>query len=215
MNLKFTPYKKEYFEQSAMLMSKTWHFNQMLENPKDTSLIYKVYFQESLLESQYTDFIVDENGQVLGYLLASAPNLVTPSSALRSKLSELWLMIELTGHIALGSLGSRQQALATVEAANDLSKETHKDAEQFDSEVVLFFISDELRGQGCGRKLMERYYDFCRRNDICKIFLSTDLACNFGFYDHHGFERHREFHHECLARPEEEYNGFIYSKTIQ
>ena len=215
MNLTCTPYKKEYFEEAARLMSQTWHFNEELENPKDPSLIYKMYFQESLQDSQYTDFIVDENNRVLGYLLASAPTLTTPLTIIKSKILQLGTMIEITGHIALGHLGTRKKALSVIAAADELDKETHKNTEQFDSEVVLFFVSSELRGQGYGQKLMERYYAFCRRNNIRKIFLSTDLGCNFGFYDHHGFTRHREFHHELLSRPEQKYNGFIYSKQIQ
>ena len=64
MNLRFTRYKKEYFEQSANLMSQTWHFNEDLENPRDESLVFKAYFQHSLLESTYKDFLVDKNGRV-------------------------------------------------------------------------------------------------------------------------------------------------------
>ena len=191
MDLKLTPYKKEYFEDASQLMSQTWQFNEVLENPKDPSLIYKIYFQDSLLDSQYSDFIVDENGRVLGYLLATAPTLVTPIANIKSKLMQLRMMIELTGHIALGKLGSRKQAITVMAAADDLNHETHKNTGQFDSEVVLFFVSSELRGRGCGQKLMERYYAFCRKNNIQKIFLSTDLGCNYGFYDHNGFERHR------------------------
>ena len=69
MDLKFTPCKKEYFDQAAALMSQTWNFNEGLDQPKDHSLIFKAYFETSLLDAQYTDFIVDEKNRVLDALL--------------------------------------------------------------------------------------------------------------------------------------------------
>ena len=104
MNLRFTRYKKEYFEQSANLMSQTWHFNEDLENPRDESLVFKAYFQHSLLESTYKDFLVDENGRVLGYLLASTPKKKNSLSArMKSGFQTMQTSMSLLWHLLVGS----------------------------------------------------------------------------------------------------------------
>ncbi|AMO54521.1 hypothetical protein GZ77_23455 [Endozoicomonas montiporae] len=214
MNLRFTRYKQAYFEESAQLMSQTWHFNEGFENPRDESLVFKAYFEHSLLESSYTDFLVDDNDRVLGYLLASTPHHDNLLQRMKVGCRYAKAMLNLSWHFAMGDFGNRQKAWEMFEVQNELDEEIYKDTDSFDSELVLFFLSDELRGQGYGRKLTERYYAFCRQQNIKNIFLFTDLACNVGFYDNNGFKRHRQFHHPYLAKPEQQYNGFIYTRAI-
>ena len=214
MTVSFTPYREEFYIQSCMLMEQTWDLNDWLEDPEDETLIFKHYFESALNYSRYTDFIVSEDGRVMGYLMASDMKNKTLASTMGSGLKNMVTTLTFFKNGILGRMGERGPALAVAQLLCDLDRITYEGDTEYDSEITLFFVGTDLRGQGYGRKLMDRYLDYCKASAIKTIVLSTDLDCNYGFYDHYGFALHRKFHHPLLDKPEEEYNGFIYTLAL-
>lgn len=60
---------------------------------------------------------------------------------------------------------------------------------RFDAELVLFATAPEARGMGVGKTLLSRFNAFLKEQEAQHAFLLTDSFCNFGFYDHLGYER--------------------------
>ena len=214
MRFHFEEYRPAFYQDAACLMASTWKLNEYLKRPKDPELIFQFYFESSLIGSNYTDFVVDYDGRVLGYLMASIPEKASVGSVIREKLRLLKMYGRFCFHFLAGNLGQRKQVLESLALGKSLDDIVYEHEDDYDSEITLFFVSDELRGQGVGRQLMERYLQCCQAQGVKEIFLTTDLACNVGFYDHYGFKLEKAFHHPMLESPEQESNGFIYTMSL-
>ena len=58
------------------------------------------------------------------------------------------------------------------------------------AELENMFVEKKFRGQGIGRKLAERFFDWCRENKVERVSVSTSFANNKGvhFYEKLGFK---------------------------
>ncbi|MCG8481833.1 MAG: GNAT family N-acetyltransferase [Clostridia bacterium] len=215
MQIKYVTYNRKYFYQCARLMDGTWDFLKYFKGIKDKDIVYGAFFEGSLISSTYTDIIVDKNENVLGYLIGSSRKQVTFWRKSIQILVETKFYLKQFKYLLLGKYGDKKTAFEQFKSMMALTNCLERDKKLFDGEVNLFFISPLLRGQGYGKKLMDRFVEYCQLNKINKIFLWTDRGCNFKFYEHYGFELYDQINHQLLAEPEEEYNGFVYSMTLK
>ena len=63
---------------------------------------------------------------------------------------------------------------------NTLKLENHSD--ENDAFINLLAVSPNYQGKHIGRKLIEKYLDKCRKEGVEKVYLWTDLTCNYKFY---------------------------------
>ncbi|SHH35340.1 Acetyltransferase (GNAT) family protein [Clostridium grantii DSM 8605] len=118
-------------------------------------------------------------------------------------------------NLILGNFGDFKTALEFKKNIDSMDKLGESYANEFDSEITLFIISPELRGMGYGIKLMDRYINFCKRNQLNEVFLWTELGCTFTFYEKYGFKLYKKFYHKNLTEGHKlKPNGMIYSYTI-
>ena len=54
-------------------------------------------------------------------------------------------------------------------------------------EVVLLILSSSTKGKGCGRKLLEDFYN--TRNKSLPLIIMSDKDCNYHFYEHLGYKK--------------------------
>ncbi len=80
------------------------------------------------------------------------------------------------------------------------------------AEVLLFTSRRALRGRGMGRMLMDAYMARARQRGARVVFVCTDTALSYHFYEAYGFSRVRSFpmtaYRESL--PGETHQGLIY-----
>jgi predicted GNAT family N-acyltransferase len=214
MKLQFVKYNSIYLKPCARLVSETWALDDELVNASQSRHFFYYYIRNCVYNSIYTDLIVDqETERVLGILFGSDQNHTTCKSSVKNVVNFLTLF----KHIILGHLGQRFVVLKFVKSMLDMDKSIEKYCENFDSELNLFVVSKELQGQGYGRKLMNRYIQFCKsERQINNIFLWTDISCNYGFYEHYGFRLYKQFYDDRLTehcdKRTDKPNGFIYCK---
>ncbi|AHD04440.1 GNAT family N-acetyltransferase [Paenibacillus larvae] len=119
-------------------------------------------------------------------------------------------------YLLRGDFGDRKTALRIRNEHIEVDKLGETTDRPFDSEVNLFIISPELRGMGYGKKLMDRYIEFCKENELHSTFLWTDIGCSYNFYEKYGFKLYKQFFHDCLTESNKKQpNGMIYYLEIE
>ena len=63
---------------------------------------------------------------------------------------------------------------------------------EFDGVLTLFAVKENCRGLGVGTELLSRFSEYLKSKGTKRIYLYTDTTCNYGFYEHKGFERLEE-----------------------
>ncbi|QUH29737.1 GNAT family N-acetyltransferase [Vallitalea guaymasensis] len=205
MKFKFVKYKSSYTLDAAKMMRKTWHYDKCFEGIKDNIYFYKIFFKYSMIASDYHDLIVDENDKLVGILMARSINKKKLS------LNYIGLGINFIFRWLTGEFGKRIQAIKNISIMVKDNEKIMKDVKKYDNEITLFFVDENTRGNGLGKKLMNRYINYCKNQGIRNIILMTDAGCNYGFYEHYGFKRINAIHSDLFAKPEIEYNGFAYA----
>ncbi len=62
-------------------------------------------------------------------------------------------------------------------------------AEAFEGELLFIAVAPELRHQGIGLTLLSSFHKYMLSQNVRQIYLFTDSACDFGFYDRQRFDR--------------------------
>ncbi|MCY6371480.1 GNAT family N-acetyltransferase [Clostridium ganghwense] len=215
MKLQFKKYNKRYLRSCSELVKTTWKLDEGFENLKNVDLIYKYYLLTCVNYSEHLDIIVDEKDNVKGLLFGSIED-ASYMQIIKYKLKSLKLKLWALYHLALGNFGDRKTAVEIKEELNTVDGLGELYADEFDSEINLFIVSPELRGKGYGRKLMDRYVEFCKENEIDNAFLWTDIGCSFSFYEKYGFKLYKKYHNESLTDGDKNKpNGMIYYINIK
>ncbi|WP_428868347.1 GNAT family N-acetyltransferase [Clostridium sediminicola] len=214
IRLKFKKYNRKYSRSCAELIKTTWDLEEGFKNPKKVDSIYQYFLKSCINYSEHLDIIVDENDNVKGLLFGSIEDETYPQMVkymIRTLEINLWAFFNLI----IGNFGDREVALNMKNDNNSIDKLGEAYAKEFDSEINLFIVSPELRGEGYGIKLMNRYIEFCKENELHRIFLWTELSCSYSFYEKYGFKLYKKFYHESLTEGDKDkLNGLIYYYTI-
>ena len=87
---------------------------------------------------------------------------------------------------------------------------------KFDSEVELFVVDGEYRGQGIGQSLMNHFTTHLRHKNRKTLYVYTNIECNWMFYEKYGFIKHRDFHDNVLSFLRgSETDGYTYYYELQ
>lgn len=205
MNYKYVEYKKSYLKDASEMMGKTWIMDKHLKELKDRNIIYSIFFKLSYIDSDYCDMVIDENDRLLGFLLAGETK----------KRKHIGVGIELIFNLIMGKFGKRINAVKVMSKMSKDFDEIMSNSINYDNEIKLFFVSEDARGLGLGKKLMNRYISYCKKENIRSIILMTDEGCNYGFYDHYGFSQINRAHSILFDKPELEYNSYAYAMIIK
>lgn len=215
MALTYAKYEKKYLKSCMEIIRSTWTFDKDFINPKKPDYVYKYYVLDCVNWSEHLDLLVDEQGQAMGILFGSIEN-TSLGKRLKFKARQIALRAEFWYHILNGDFGDRKRAVAVYKDMRNINADGESAARLFDSEVNLFILSPAVRGQGYGKKLMDRYIEFCKQNRLKKAFLWTTTTCTWQFYERYGFKLHQRFTHQGLSPKElKAPNCMIYCMDIQ
>lgn len=212
MIVEAVPYRREFRRACIDLVGTTWNFNHMLPDRRLPNLVNEFFFDEALAASDYTDVLVDGDGGVHGYLFGYLGATVAQRLSVASRVALVWLRV--AWQIAVGAAGSRRDVFRRLRELTELTQALEAARRENDAFVSLFLVSPTLRGQGWGKRLMQRFEaaGIAARRD--RMYLWTDAGCNYGFYDHEGFERVVTLCSRWLADNGEQPNGFAYVRRV-
>lgn len=194
--VKIVKYKNNYLKSSIELVKATWNLHSEFVDIPSTDIVYEYFFRVCLNWNRHLDIIINQDDEVKGILFGSIENesfIKERQYYLEDKKINKWLMKNLKN----GAFGDRKIAEKVLGDMNDNDLRGEAYAHVFDSEINLFLVSPELRGKGLGRKLMDNYIVFCRKNSLKRAFLWTDTDCSYTFYEKYGFELYKRFDEAC------------------
>ncbi len=212
MELRSVEYQARFREQCVALISDTWNFNRLFPELKKDNLVNELFFDSALIGENSSQVIVDENDCVYGYVFGNIAQKHRPFWHNAMRIISLFLKVSY--HLVKGSFGSRKEFIQKIQEFAVVEKKIMSKKAVSDAYVHLFFVSSKLRGQGWGKKLMNSFIAECRGFGAPRLYLYTDLGCNYAFYDHTGFTRTVELHSPFFDRPEEKVNGFAYVQDL-
>ncbi len=217
MKVSFRTYKRVDKNICCEMMRNTWMYERFFPNTKNPMNLYKFMLSNYLYESDYTEIAVslDENNNetVLGFLFGQTKNI-----SLGKKILHFLFMVKVSVLWLLGAYGNRTDILELLKKMKEDEEVMFADISADDAHMHLFFTEEQARGLGIGKQLLVHFEDYCKKNDISSIVLITDTDCNYGFYDHIGFERIKE-QKGCFGVPQTEEQKqqtttFIYVKNF-
>jgi len=220
MEIQFRSYKEKDRETCWKMMVSTWQYDRYFSSIKNIDHLYRLIFDMYRLHSDYLEIAIAvtdatiEASEPVGFLFGE-----TKHPAVLKKLQYRYFLLKIVLFWIFGCYGNKK-------AARDVFQDYARDIEfllgdcdSSDAHMHSFFISDKARGAGVGKLLLARFTEHCQHNQNSRIILVTDTDCNYGFYDHCGFERIKE-KNGCLGVPQSDATKansfvFVYAKKLE
>ncbi len=162
-------------------------YESFFPNMKKPINVYKFMLSSYLLETDYTQVAVrfdsNKKEEVLGFVFGQ-----TRKVNLWRKLHGFLFFLNCFVLWLCGQYGNRGDIYTLLKKIKQDERELFADFGNTDAHLHLFFTAENARGLGIGKKLYSNFENYCKEKNSSKIVLITDTDCNYGFYDHIGFD---------------------------
>ncbi|MEG0855358.1 MAG: GNAT family N-acetyltransferase [Terrisporobacter sp.] len=180
--------EKQDYNRIKELICKAFSFDKFIEDDKLLDLLLNIYLQDCILASSYSQVAVNNNNKVIGIILGSAHK-----DKRRIRKPHNIFSILSTGIKLIFTNKENKKGLKSFGKITDTYKEIIKGKEEdFQGCIQLFIVSEECRGLGVGKTLVNQLFDYMKSMDVKSLYLYTDDRCNYGFYDSQNFNRINE-----------------------
>lgn len=174
--------QQDYPQVSSMLCE-IWKFDKYLRDADVVRRAGLAFWYSYLARQNYAE-IAEREGAVLGVLLGHCASLPFPPEHKGFEKEARRFLREFSK-----SGEGRKFYKAQTRTAKYERRLLAPYEGKFDAELVLFATAPNARGLGVGKGLLSRFNAFLEEREARRVFLLTDSFCNFGFYDHLGYER--------------------------
>lgn len=201
MYMYYRPYANDDLDRCAALAADAWPVASAIA--EDTHSLMIAYVKLCLLYSDYSEVCCTDD-KVVGLLFGR-----TGKKCL--SLREGFEFDRLSWGFLTGKYGKTKRRLRfSVSFVQTLVKAEFY-GRKFDSEVELFVVDEEYRGQGIGQSLMNHFTRHLKQKNRKTLFVYTNIESNWTFYEKYGFIKHRDFYDNNLSflRGSKTY-GYIY-----
>ena len=177
MTLEFKPLRKKDTRKVIDFAIVGMHFNLYVQNKLALRLYGRYFWYDELQKATHLLALYDGD-QLLG-VLAAAMNGATPKFETWGKHFYTWLFIKLQ-NLWFGN------GADTYDQTNRKLYAAYRQKYQPDGQIVFLAVDPNSQGQGVGTKLLAK---FSRQLPGKQVYLYTDDACQYQFYEHRGFTR--------------------------
>lgn len=203
MALEIRPLCKKDNKQAIRFAVVGMHFQAYTGRPWLSRLYGRYFWYDELCRA--TEVLAAyENDRLAGVLLASFAGAPTPCRS-------LWKMLYVKAFDILQRLFAKE-GVSAYEAANQAMYAAYRQRRQPDGEITFLAADPLCQGQGAGSFLLNA---LARRHPGRTVYLYTDDACTYAFYERRGFVRAGETRITMqLGRKTVPLRCFLYSKTL-
>jgi len=196
--------KKDY-ERVKELICDAFGFGEFIEDKKFLDSILNIYLHSCILDSSFSN-VAEKDNKVIGVILGSAKkdkNSLPKSHSILVTVSAFF-KIMITNK-------ENKKLFKEFLKIQDIYKEIIQGKQDsFQGCVQLFIVSEESRGLGVGKTLINYLSNYMQSMEVESMYLYTDTRCNYGFYDSQNFKRLNE-KEIYLDSTQEKLNIFLYS----
>ena len=167
------------------LIDEVWNLNQFCGTAQGLEDSLNIYLQSSLLDISYGKVAILD-GEVVGILLGKNEC----QKILFKRRTILWRLVKSGVSLLLHS--SRLMRLQLRNALKISKAEQEMiDAQKkiFTGHIELLIVGKEAQGLGIGKALVDDFISYAIHGNENAVYVQTDTLCNYGFYEHQGFEQ--------------------------
>lgn len=204
MSFYYREIKKEDYTAIKNIINESFGLYRYVNDKRVLGSFLNSYLYSCLSEATFTCAAVRDE-RVVGVIMGNAKRDYRSGSHLKYTLAAGYYSAAMTVKSAIYSTpvsDYRRMHRIYHELRSDCGRE-------FDGVLTLFAITEDCRGLGAGKELLNRLLEYLKKQQVKSIYLYTDSACNVGFYEHEGFERLCE-QSACMTRDSEAFKMNIY-----
>lgn len=174
--------KKEDYNQLEDIINQVFDLHHYVEHPKVLKAFLK-YYLKSCMSEQTFSCVAERDGEVIGVIFGKAKNDYRIITHLPYIMSTIYYSILMQIYCIIFSERNKEYRKLHRIYSEFMKNRKNK----FDGVLTLFAVKKSCRGLGTGKKLLLCLRDYLKKNKVKRIYLYTDTTCNYGFYDHYGF----------------------------
>ncbi|MFW5779930.1 MAG: GNAT family N-acetyltransferase [Bacillota bacterium] len=206
----YRPLEKKDFSDITQLIDDAWNFDNYIKNKKCKYHCIRAFMLGTILGQNYTQ-VAEMDNEVVGLIFGKVPKLKGFVKNFRHIPAALY-----HGYMCYRYKEDRNMIKSFQGLLKVYKELLNKSGEEFGGELEFFIVHSKARGKSIGKTLWQNYKKFCKENGVKKIYVYTDDKCNFGFYDHNGFERKFSMPTTFdTYKGKDTFNVYFYTKTLQ
>ncbi|PEC10089.1 GNAT family N-acetyltransferase [Bacillus toyonensis] len=202
--VKYRNLVKEDYEPIKHLIGEAFGFNEFITDKKFLNSILNFYLHSCILGSSFSK-VAEKDNKIIGVILGDSEKDKNRLKRFHNSFSLSYNTLKLF----MTNKENREFLKSFIQVKKTYKELIQGKEDQFQGCIQLFIVSEESRGLGVGKSLMNYLFQYMTEEDVTSLYLYTDNNCNYGFYDKQNFKRIKEqtVHFEPK---EEEFNVFLY-----
>ncbi|MED0959177.1 GNAT family N-acetyltransferase [Bacillus paramycoides] len=202
--VKYRSLVKEDYEPIKHLIGEAFGFNQFITDKKFLNSLLSFYLQSCILGSSFSK-VAEKDNKIIGVILGDSEKDKNRLKKFHNTFSFAYNTLKLF----MTNKANREFLKAFIKVQKTYKELIKGKEDHFQGCIQLFIVSEESRGLGVGKALMNALFQYMTKEDVTSLYLYTDNACNYGFYDKQNFKRIQEkaIH---FGPKEEDFNIFLY-----
>ncbi|CAM4100291.1 N-acetyltransferase [Bacillus cereus] len=202
--VKYRSLVKEDYEPIKHLIGEAFGFNQFITDKKFLNSLLSFYLQSCILGSSFSK-VAEKDNKIIGVILGDSEKDKNRLKKFHNTFSFAYNTLKLF----MTNKENREFLKAFIKVQKTYKELIKGKEDHFQGCIQLFIVSEESRGLGVGKTLMNALFQYMTKEDVTSLYLYTDNACNYGFYDKQNFKRVQEkaIH---FGPKEEDFNIFLY-----
>ncbi|MED1556178.1 GNAT family N-acetyltransferase [Bacillus paramycoides] len=202
--VKYRSLVKEDYESIKHLIGEAFGFNQFITDKNFLDSLLNFYLQSCILGSSFSK-VAEKDNKIIGVILGDSEKDKKRLKRFHNTFSFSYNTLKLF----MTNKENREFLKSFIKVKKTYKELIQGKEDQFQGCIQLFIVSEESRGLGVGKTLMNHVFQYMTTEDVTSLYLYTDDNCNYGFYDKQNFNRvtEKEITFESI---EENLNIFLY-----
>ncbi|QSW21528.1 GNAT family N-acetyltransferase [Clostridium gasigenes] len=204
-NLTYRELTKKDYERVKELICDAFRFDEFIKDKKFLDSILTIYLHGCLLDSSFSK-VAEKDNKVIGVILGSSKK----DKNCFNKSHSILLTASAVFKLFISSKENKKLLKEFFKIQDTYKEIIQGKKDSFQGCVELFIVSEESRGLGVGKTLINYLSNYMKSMEVESMYLYTDTRCNYGFYDSQNFKRlnEKEIYFDSI---QEKLNIFLYA----
>ncbi|PGZ61810.1 GNAT family N-acetyltransferase [Bacillus cereus] len=202
--VKYRSLVKEDYEPIKHLIGEAFGFNEFITDKNFLNSVLNFYLHSCILGSSFSK-VAEKDNKVIGFILGDSEKDKNRLKSVHNNFSFAYNTLKLF----MTNKENREFLKSFIKVKKTYKELIQGKEDRFQGCIQLFIVSEESRGLGVGKTLMNYLFEYMKTEDVTSLYLYTDNNCNYRFYDKQNFKRvtEKEIAFESI---EENLNIFLY-----